>query len=123
MIVNPELRSRDARSLRRAFTRHFLATEAGSEVGLISVDLLPAAERLILYEIFVSTALRVQGIGAKLLWAAEEMAKGLSFELMLLVSKSLDKGFEQQALEDWYARQRYVPLQDSSNGAVVKRIV
>jgi hypothetical protein len=52
-ISDPETRARDATSSRCAYTRHFLAIEAGSEVGLLSVDFLPAEERFVIYEIFV----------------------------------------------------------------------
>lgn len=121
-IANPEIRNRDAMSSRCAYTRHFLAVESGLEVGLLSIDIPPSEEQLIIYEIFVPTALRRHGIGTRLLAAAEEMTRDLGYETVLLVPKTLDQAFAQQMLEEWYARKGYAPLQDSANGAIVKRV-
>jgi len=122
-ISDPEIRARDVTSSRCAHTRHFIAIEAGSEVGLLSVDLLPTDERFVIYEIFVPTALRRRGIGGILLQTAEGMAKDWGYESTLLVPKSLDNAFEQRTLEEWYARKGYIPIDDAANGAVAKRIV
>jgi GNAT superfamily N-acetyltransferase len=121
-IADPEIRDRDATSSRCAYTRHFLATEAGSEIGLLSVDLPPTEEPFVIYEIFVPTVMRRRGFGGRLLQAAEEMARSLGYKSALLVPKSLDKAFPQRALEEWHAKNGYIPLDNSANGAVVKEL-
>lgn len=121
-ISDPEIRNRDATSSRCGYTRHFLATEFGSEVGLVSIDILPEKEQFVIYELFVPTALRRRGIGARLLAAAEMMARDLGYKSTLLVPKTLDKAFAQQALEEWYVGKGYMPLENSVNNAFVKQL-
>jgi GNAT superfamily N-acetyltransferase len=120
-ISDPEIRNRDARSSRNNYTRHFLATESGSEVGLLSIDINQKEERLVIYEIFVPTALRRRGIGTRLLAAAEKLALDLGYNSTLLVPKTLDKAFPQKSIEEWYASEGYTPLENSANFAVVKQ--
>jgi GNAT superfamily N-acetyltransferase len=121
-ISDAQIRDRDVTSSRCAYTRHFLATESGSEVGLLSIDLLPEEERFVIYEIFVPSSLRRRGVGARLLAAAEEMARDLGYKSALLLPKTMDEAFDQQALEEWYARKGYTLLEDSGNGAFVKQL-
>ncbi len=121
-ISDPEIRNRDAKGSRGAYTRHFLATESGSQVGFLSIDILPDKEHLVIYEIFVPTALRRGGIGAKLLAAAENMARSHGYRSALLIPKTLDEAFAQQALEEWYASKGYMLLENSANGAFVKQL-
>ena len=121
-ISNAEIRSRDGMSSRCAYTRHFLATESGSEVGLLSVDTLPGEDRLVIYEIFVPTVLRRRGIGTRLLAAAEKMAWDLGYRSALLVPKTLDGTFAQRSLEEWYASKGYRPLENSGSGAFFKQL-
>lgn len=124
-ISDPVIRDRDATSSRCAFTRHFLAIESGSEVGLLSIDIFPDfpdEERFVIYELFVPTAQRRRGVGTRLLEAAEEMGRVLGYKSALLVPKTLDKTFPQRALKKWYARKGYLPLKGAANGAVVKQL-
>jgi GNAT superfamily N-acetyltransferase len=121
-ISDPEIQRREATSSRCAHTRHFLAEHAGSEVGFVSIDLLPSEERFVIYEIFVPSALRRRGIGGLVLEAVEEMARRMGYESTLLVPKSLDEAFEQRAIEEWYARRGYKPLENAANGSVVKQV-
>ena len=66
--------------------------------------------------------MRRRGFGGRLLQAAEEMARSLGYKSALLVPKSLDKAFPQRALEEWHAKNGYIPLDNSANGAVVKEL-
>lgn len=121
-IRDSQIRARDAASSKNAFTRHYLATEGGTEVGFLSIDVIPVVKHFVIYEIFVPSTLRRRGVGTKLLHAAEKMASGLGCQLTLLVPKTLDQEFDHQALEDWYSRQGYTPDHNSGVGAFIKRL-
>jgi GNAT superfamily N-acetyltransferase len=121
-IGDPEIKARDAKSSRNAFTRHYLATERGSEVGFLSIELNPDDEHFYIDEIFVPSVLRRHGIGTKLLEAAENIASGFGYQSILLVPTTLDQAFDQQTLEDWYTRNGYMLDENSGPGAFIKRL-
>jgi len=121
-IRDSQIRTRDTASSKNVFTRHYLATEGGSEVGFLSIDIIPNVKHFVIYEIFVPSTLRRRGVGTQLLEAAEKMADGLGYQSTLLVPKTLDQEFGQRALEDWYSRQGYTPDHNSGVGAFIKRL-
>jgi len=50
------------------------------------------------------------------------MARDFGYEMVLIVPKTLDETFSQDTLEQWYPREGYTPLENSANGAIVKRL-
>jgi GNAT superfamily N-acetyltransferase len=122
-ISNTHIRDQFAASKPMIYSRRFLATESGAEVGFLHTEFWPVVEeRFVIYEIFVPTSLRRRGIGTWLLAAAEEVARDLGHKSVLLIPKAMDETFDQQRLKEWYASKGYVLLEDGGNGAFVKQL-
>ena len=121
-IADPDIRNRYVNSSRNAYTQHYLVTDEDREIGFLSLDLSPLDEPLVVYEIFVPSGLRRNGLGTRLLRAAEEVAYGLGYKWTLIVPKTMDDAFPQADLEAWYRRNDYEAWEDHGFGGVRKAI-
>jgi GNAT superfamily N-acetyltransferase len=121
-IADLEIRNRYTNGSRNRFTQHFLAVKSGKEVGFLSVDINPEVEYLVIYGLFVPTALRRQGVATQIVEAAEDMGRNLGYRKALLVPKSLDGSFAQLDLEKWYRHLGYRLLKNGACQQHVKDI-
>jgi GNAT superfamily N-acetyltransferase len=76
-ISDNEVRRRHLESSVGEHTMHYVACESGVDIGLLSVDPIPGYDDFIIYEIFVPARLRREGIGSRILRAAEKIGKEL----------------------------------------------
>jgi hypothetical protein len=109
-ISNEDIRERYASGKRGRYTEHFVATENGQDVGFLAVDIEPETKYLVIYNIFVPISLRRQGIGGRILKAAENMGRDRGYDDVALTPRTLDDRFPQLELECWYKSEGYQPL-------------
>jgi GNAT superfamily N-acetyltransferase len=109
------LRSRAGKAP-RLDTIHLLRANAdGVETGLVLLDIHPRSESVILYEIFLRSALRNRGVGTRVLAAVEEHALGLGRAYVEVWPRSVDRASRSDAqLVRWYRRHGYVSAQAGS---------
>lgn len=88
-------------------TRHYRAIENGTEIGFLSLDIIPGVDYLVLYELFVPTSLRRQGVGSRLLEEVEKMAVGLGYVQVNLTPWPLEDGISEEELIRWYKARGY----------------
>lgn len=119
---NVQLRARVSESPRARYTKQFGVREDGSEVAFLALDLIPEADYLVLYEIFVPHELRRRGIGSRLLAEVERFAKSLGYERVMLFPSSLDPAYLEVKLVAWYKNHGYVPRPDCPT-ELEKRVV
>jgi GNAT superfamily N-acetyltransferase len=103
----PELRKRAEESQKSRNTTHYCAIAHGREVGFLSLDAWRDTGRMVLYELFIATELRRQGMGSVLLTIVEEMARAEGLRRLTLRPKPLDQGITRQELVEWYLRKGY----------------
>ena len=75
--IDAQIHMRAKESPKAPRTRHYRAIEDGTEIGFLSLDIMSGVDYLVLYELFVPTALRRQGVGSRLLAEVENIAVGL----------------------------------------------
>ena len=124
--VNPQdisdaaIRDRYLNGSRSNFTFHFLASEMGTEVGFLAVDINPDDVHFVIYGLFVPPTLRRRGIGTRIIEAAEALGRQHGYKKAMLIPKSLDEGFEQSDIEEWYRSLGYRPLLGGTCNQYVK---
>jgi GNAT superfamily N-acetyltransferase len=104
------------------YTKQFAVREDGSEVAFLALDLIPDTDYLVLYEIFVPSELRRQGIGLRLLGEVENLARSLGYEKVTLFPSPLDSGYPESKLVAWYRRHGYATRPDCPT-ELEKRVV
>ena len=73
----------------------------------MSIDLLPKADYLVLYELFVPTELRGNGIGSQALALVDALARTLSLSRIVLNAKPFEGHFSEEQLRNWYKKNGY----------------
>jgi GNAT superfamily N-acetyltransferase len=111
----PVLKSRADKAPHMSTTHLFRAMASGVEVALVVLDIQEGAACVILYEIFLSSARRDQGVGTEVLAAVEGWAAASGWGCMEVWPRSLDLGSRSDVnLADWYGRHGYVSAQTGS---------
>ena len=93
--------------------------DQGSELAFLSVDPRPDLILLAIYEIFVVPEIRRRGIGARVLLAAETLARDTGLPRVRLIPKALgyppgdERDRETAKLIKWYERHGYGATADS----------
>jgi GNAT superfamily N-acetyltransferase len=113
--ADEEIRARAKVSPKAPRTRHYRAIENGSEIAFLSLDFIPDVDYLVLYELFVPTALRRQGVGSRLLAEVEKMAAGLAYVQVNLTPWPLDDSMSEETLVHWYKVRGYDERPDCSD--------
>ena len=75
LIEDPGLRERAELQIANSYTRHYLIRENGKELAFLSLDFYPHPDPLFIYEMFVSSGVRCQGVGTRLLREIEMPAR------------------------------------------------
>ena len=107
-VINDALRDRALHGSRGGYTKHYIVYDQGSEVAFLSVDLRPDLNLLVIYEIFVVPEIRRRGIGARVLLAAETLARDTGLPRVRLIPKALgyppgdERDRETAKLIKWY---------------------
>lgn len=104
---HPDLRQRMACSPKARFTKHFVATHEGIEIGFVAMDVIPEADYLVLYELLILTSLRGRGLGVLVLTEVEHFANHLEYSCVTLCPSPLESHFPAERLIAWYKRQGY----------------
>src|ERR1700756_4988523 len=89
-ISDDEIRDRWLKTKPAEFTEAYVAIEGGAEIGFLAIDPIPENPHFIVYTLFVPKRLRKHGIGARLLEAAEQIAKDYGYDSELLSPRPLD---------------------------------
>lgn len=118
-ITDPAIRER---VLQNSKSKHYLAKEKGYEIGLLSIDIYPSVNYLVLYEILVPKHLRHKGIGSRLLIRAEGLARNFKRELIVLNPSPFENDYPIKKLVRWYKKHGYKNRDDSS-GSLEKSVV
>jgi len=106
-IQHAQLRERASPEMQAAHTELFVATKGSEQVGLLSLDFPPVPQPLELYEVFVVSECRCQGIGAFLLEQAEMVGRRRGYQSIQLKPHPLDPEQRQEYLVEWYSRHGY----------------
>jgi GNAT superfamily N-acetyltransferase len=109
---NAQVRARVLDSPKARYTKQFAVREDGSEVAFLALDLIPETDYLVLYEIFVPSEFRRQGVGSLLLGKVEYLARSLGYERITLFPSPLDSGYPKCKLIVWYRSHGYAPRPD-----------
>jgi GNAT superfamily N-acetyltransferase len=115
-IAVTELRERAEGAL-CSVARQYVASIDGRVVGFLSFDDRPAFEAGVIYEIFVLSAFRRQGVATILLEFGERLARATGYRRVKLFPKSLDDEMSDAQLAQWYERRGYVVM---ANGEMEK---
>jgi GNAT superfamily N-acetyltransferase len=120
-VENPELRKRVAARSTGKYTRHFIAKENSVEVAFVSLDFLPTEDGLGIYELFIPANMRGRGVGGKLLFEIENMARQQGYWKVQLAARPM-AGLSQPELAAWYAKHGYVSPPDSLTTVLEKSL-
>lgn len=121
-ISSPELRERAAISVPGTeVSRSYIVRMSGNEVAFLSYDLMRDDKNLVLYELFVASRFRRQGIGSELIRHSIRMATKLGYRQLLVRPKPLAEGIAQEELVCWYERCGFVPAPEQP-GAYIKAV-
>src|SRR5258708_7207933 len=104
---DPEIRERVQSSPKAVHTKHLLARQGAVELGFLSIDVIPAVDYIVLYELFVASPLRGTGLGQKLLGKVERLAASYGYKRVTLTPLPLDPQFCSARLTAWYKRLGY----------------
>jgi len=122
-ILNEQIRRCAKDGSKAAATEHFVAIENGSEVAFVSLDIFPPSQQpLILYTLVVPKSLREKGVGSRVLAEVERLAKLWKYSRVLLRPKSLDNGWSDERLREWYSKRGYKPLSPEQEGVWTKTV-
>lgn len=80
------------------------------EVAYLSFDLLPNADFLVLYELFVAKPFRRQGLGTEILRQAEAIAREHGRSRILIRPKPLALDISREQLQLFYQERGYQPV-------------
>jgi ribosomal protein S18 acetylase RimI-like enzyme len=106
-LTHEELRTRAERSTKARHTRHFLARRDDCEVGFISLDFVPNATYLVLYELFVLAEYRCMGVGTELLRQIENIANEHGYNEVFTNPSPLEPQISAAHLIRWYEKRGY----------------
>ena len=106
-FATSELRNRATDSSKPAATTHYRAVEGDEEVAFVALDVLPGRQFIVLYEVFVRSDRREQGIGLRVMSAVEAHAREQGFRQIKLRPHPLDQSNSAEELRQWYTRQGY----------------
>jgi len=106
-VKNEILRERAERA-QGGRSQEFVAVIDQVESGLLSYEDWSDQSSGFIYEIFVLPSFREQGIGAKLLLYAENLAIQLGCTRVRLRAHALDHDTDQEWLVSWYAGKGYI---------------
>jgi GNAT superfamily N-acetyltransferase len=106
-IQHPQLCERVKPDCQAEHTELFVATNGSAQVGLLSLDFPPPPQPLELYEVFVVSGCRNQGIGSFLLEQAEIIGRRRGYRSITLKPHPLDSEQRQEYLVEWYGRRGY----------------
>lgn len=106
-IEHAQLRERARTGGETECTELFVATKGSVQVGLLSLDFRPLPEPLRLYEIFVVSEYRGQGIGSFLLEQTELVGRHRGYRSIVLKPHPLDPQQRQESLVEWYGHHGY----------------
>jgi GNAT superfamily N-acetyltransferase len=102
-----DIRQRMACSPKAKFTKHYVATHEGFEIGFVAMDIIPEADYLVLYELFILASFRGRGLGALVLTEVERFASRLEYLCVTLYPSPLEPHFPAERLVAWYRRHGY----------------
>jgi len=104
----PELRVRLGQNVAHQNRRRYLAYCGTEAVALVAVDLEP---HFFLYELFVMSSKRCQGVGSIVLSQIIQLAKTESRAAIFVRPQPLDTEIDQTRLEQFYLRHGFSPSQ------------
>ncbi|QWG19214.1 GNAT family N-acetyltransferase [Bradyrhizobium sediminis] len=110
---HPDIRQRMECSPKARFTKHYVARHEGIEIGFVAVDVIPEADFLVLYELFILASFRGRGLGALVLTEVERFASHLEYPCITLYPSPLEPHFPVERLVAWYRRQGYSQRKES----------
>ena len=113
-IENLEIIDRAKQSTKNGWTKHFIVKDATKEVGFLSLDLMYHRKLLFLYELFVVTDKRRNGIGQKILDWVYEFARKEKFETIWLEPNPFDRSVTLEVLNKFYMTNGFNPQPESS---------
>jgi GNAT superfamily N-acetyltransferase len=113
---NVELRERAKHIGANGYTKNFLVFEEGREVAFVSLDFWPKGYPLILHDLLVSTDVRRNLVGTRVLNAVEVIAKQNNYPAVSLQPKSFNSSLPNKRLISWYKRCGYTQV--SNNGRI-----
>lgn len=120
-IEDTEIKNRLSVSPKSKNTKLYLAKENDSEIGFVSIDEFSGVQYIVLYEVFVSSHLRNQGYGSKLLFEVESLAKKLGYKKIIVNPEPFEMNYPKRKLIKWYEKNGY-QLKSSITGELQKEI-
>jgi GNAT superfamily N-acetyltransferase len=106
-VTHTQLRERATPEMQAAQSELFVATIGSNQVGLLSLDFQPLPQALELFEVFVVSEYRCQGVGSFLLEQAELVGRGRGYRLIRLRPHPLTPEQRPEYLVEWYRRRGY----------------
>lgn len=97
-------------------SEHYIYTEDGIELAFIAMDWWSERPYAVLYELFVPTTHRRQGIGTAALAEVEELVRSRGRQRVHLMARPLDDLSTIDELEAWYERRGYFKIPGDENG-------
>lgn len=104
---DPEIRDRVVHSPKARHTQHYVVKNAEEEIAFLALDLIPHADYLVLYEVFVPQSLRNMGIGSQLLREVDTFAQTRGYAKITLRPSPLAPGYSAANLAKWYKARGY----------------
>ncbi|HAX61443.1 MAG TPA: hypothetical protein DCX95_02640 [Elusimicrobia bacterium] len=106
--INPEIIDRIKNGSRCSLTKQYVVFVDKISVANAAIDFYPVEKGyLVLYELFVSSNNRRQGIGSKILLKIEKIAKSNKYKKIIIRPKSLNKNIPEENLKKWYEKRGY----------------
>ena len=118
-FVRDALGDRALHSSKGCYTKHYIVHDHGDEVAFLSIDSRPDLNLLVIYEIFVLPEIRGRGVGTRVLFAAENLARNLGLPKVRLIPKALgcspgdERDIQTAKLIKWYEQYGYRAPADS----------
>lgn len=120
LIKDPGLRARASQKSTNKDTQHYIIRENGKELVFLSLDFHPHPDALFIYEIFVSSSVRGQGVGTRLLREIENLARRNGYSNIGLNAHPLDDRPKYELIA-WYEKRGF-SLQAGSKELMMKTL-
>jgi hypothetical protein len=102
-----ELKKRAQDSIRSPKTQHYKAMRHSKDVAFVSLDRWPEFSEMIVYELFVPSSTRRQGIATEVLKEVERISACEGFSTVSMLASPLDHTITEDLLCGWYSRRGY----------------
>jgi GNAT superfamily N-acetyltransferase len=120
-ISSLELRKRAGEFPGRDVDLRYLVRNACEEVAFLWYDVFPTEVYLVLYELFVATGFRGQGIGSLLIQHTEALALARGYKKILVRPEPLSDEITKERLIVWYQKRGFTQM-DGDRGIYVKSL-